>query len=267
MVRSMKLFNLVNDIMIRSGNMDMLKASRVWIAAGLLLLTGCASTDVTSLQAYRGERLPRPGKIVVYDFATTPADLPPGLPYEAAAIGITSAARTNPPTPAEVATVRKLGTLVAQELVKNLRAMGLPAVEGTAAAMPPASLQPDDIALAGYFATVDPGSEAKRLMIGFGSGAPELNTVIEGYQMTPQGTLLRLGGGTVDAGGTKVPGMLVPLAVVAANGNPIGLIVNGAIKVHGEESGSATIEGAAKRTADKIAEQMRPTIERQGWTA
>ena len=59
----------------------------------------------------------------------------------------------------------------------------------------------------------------------------------------------------------------IPLAVVAANGNPIGLIVNGAIKVHGEESGSATIEGAAKRTADKIAEQMRPTIERQGWTA
>ena len=31
-------------------------------------------------------------------------------------------------------------------------------------------------------------------------------------------------------------------------------------------SGSATIEGAAKRTADKIAEEMRPTIEHQGWT-
>jgi hypothetical protein len=59
--------------------------------------------------------------------------------------------------------------------------------------------------------------------------------------------------------------MLVPLAVIAADGTPIGLLVNGAIKVHGETSGSATIEGAAKRTADKIAEEMRPTIERQGW--
>jgi hypothetical protein len=59
--------------------------------------------------------------------------------------------------------------------------------------------------------------------------------------------------------------MLVPLAVVAANGTPIGLVVNGTIKAHGESSGSATIEGAAKRTAAKIAEEIKPTIERQGW--
>jgi hypothetical protein len=38
------------------------------------------------------------------------------------------------------------------------------------------------------------------------------------------------------------------------------------MKARGEVTGSATIEGAAKRTADKIMEQMRPTIERQGWT-
>ena len=102
-------------------------------------------------------------------------------------------------------------------------------------------------------------------MVGFGSGAAELKTVIEGFQMTPQG-LRRLGVGSLAAGGTKVPGMLVPIAVVAANGNPIGLIVNGAIKAHGEASGSATIAGAAKRTADEIAKQMQSTIERQGWT-
>src|SRR3954469_5796328 len=170
---------------------------RIAAAAALLLLAGCASTSVTSRQAYQGERLPRPGQIVVYDFAATPADLPPGLPSEAAALGATSAAITNPPTPEEFATVRKLGSLVAKELANDLRAMGLPAVQGTAAATPPASLSPDDIALAGYFATVAAGSEAERLMVGFGSGAPELNIAVEGVQMTPQGTLRRLGGGTV----------------------------------------------------------------------
>src|SRR3954447_15375677 len=239
---------------------------RIAAAAALLLLAGCASTSVTSRQAYQGDQLPRPGQIVVYDFAATLADLPPGLPSEAAAMGAAPAATASPPTPEELAPVRQLGAQVAKELVKHLRAMGLPAVEGDAATTPPASLRPDDVALAGYFATVDQGSAEKRLLIGFGSGAPELNTVVEGYRMTPQGTLRRLGGGTVDAGGNKVPGMLVPLAVVAANGTPIGLVVNGAIKARGEMSGSATIEGAAKRTADKIAEEMRPTIERQGWT-
>ena len=142
--------------------------------------------------------------------------------------------------------------------------MGLPAVASDAAAMPPSSLRADDVALAGYFATVDPGSAAKCLAIGFGSGAAELNTVVEGYQMTLQGTLRRLGGGVIDASGNKVPCMLVPLAVVAADGTPIGLVVNGTIKACGESSGSATIKGAAKRTAAEIAAEIKPTIERQG---
>jgi hypothetical protein len=95
------------------------------------------------------------------------------------------------------------------------------------------------------------------------SAATELKTVVEGFQMTPQG-LRRLGGGEVAAGGGKVPGALVPLAVAAARGNPIGLIVS-AVKVHGETSGSATIQGAAKRSADEISAQRRPAMERQGW--
>jgi hypothetical protein len=67
------------------------------------------------------------------------------------------------------------------------------------------------------------------------------------------------------SGGGNVPGMLVPLAVSAGSGNPVGLSVGGTVKAHGEMTGSGTIEGAAKETADKIMEQMRPIIERQGW--
>src|SRR3954454_18844169 len=123
---------------------------RIAAAAALLLLAGCASTSVTSRQAYQGDQLPRPGQIVVYGFAATPADLPPDLPSEAATMGAAPAATANPPTPEEVATVRQLGSQVAKELVKNLRAMGLPAVVGDAATTPPTSLRPGDVALAGY---------------------------------------------------------------------------------------------------------------------
>jgi len=59
--------------------------------------------------------------------------------------------------------------------------------------------------------------------------------------------------------------MLVPIAVVAATANPIGLIVGGAVKLYGAKSGSDTIEGSAKRTADAIAKELREAFEKQGW--
>jgi hypothetical protein len=37
------------------------------------------------------------------------------------------------------------------------------------------------------------------------------------------------------------------------------------MKVHGEASGSSTIEGRAKPTADEIAAQLKVAAEKQGW--
>jgi len=82
--------------------------------------------------------------------------------------------------------------------------------------------------------------------------------------MTDKG-LRRLGEGTVDAGTGKAPGVAAPLVVAAATGNPLGLIVSSAVKAEGQVSGRTTIEGAAKQTADEIAEQLRGALQRQGW--
>ena len=185
----------------------------------------------------------------------TPADLPAGSPLAAQA-----APASATPTATEAELGRQLGAQVAEALVTDLRGMGLPAVRAVGQPAPAVN----DIVLHGYFLSVDPGNPTQRVMIGFGAGAAGLKTAVEGYQMTSAG-LRRLGGGEVASGGGKVPGVLVPLAVLAGSGNPIGLIVGGTVKARGELTGSATIEGAARATADKIMEQMRPTIERQGW--
>ena len=42
----------------------------------LVALAGCASTKVTESESYDGERLARPDRIIVHDFAATPADIP-----------------------------------------------------------------------------------------------------------------------------------------------------------------------------------------------
>jgi len=82
--------------------------------------------------------------------------------------------------------------------------------------------------------------------------------------MTNNGPRL-LGSGKLDSAGGKTPGLIVPLAVLAATANPIGLIVIGGMKVAGEVSGRSKVEGSAKRTADEIAEQLEIKFKEQGW--
>lgn len=222
-----------------------------WVAA--LIVAGCASSKVTDYRPYEG-KIARPDRIIVYDFAAAPSELPPQVAI--AGEGVT----TPPLTPAQLAVGRKLGEAVASELVADLQNMGLPAVRAAGQPAP----QPGDGLIAGYFVTVDPGNATERVVLGFGAGAAELKTVAKGYLMTEKG-LRALGSGQVDAGSGKMPGGAVPLVVTAATANPIGLVVGGAAKAYGELSGSETIEGAADRTAREIAEKIRINAERQGW--
>jgi hypothetical protein len=221
----------------------------------LAAAVGCASSEVTERQSYIGdEKLSRPNRIIVYDFAATPADVPADSALAGQSVG-----HSTPQTPEEIETGRELGAQVAKELVGEIHAMGLPAVR--AAGQPAPGI--GDLVIRGYFVSIREGSAGKRLLVGFGSGANELRTVVEGYQMTSHG-LRPLGMRETEAGGGEMPGMLVPVAVLAATGSPVGLIVGGAAKLKGE-TGSETIEGAAKRTAKEIGQELQIAFERQGW--
>ena len=83
-------------------------------------------------------------------------------------------------------------------------------------------------------------------------------------QMTPQG-LRRLGSREFDSESGRMPGLFAPVAVMAATGNPIGLIVGGGANVAGEATGKETLEGAAKRTAAEAGKEFRAIFQRQGW--
>ena len=48
-------------------------------------------------------------------------------------------------------------------------------------------------------------------------------------------------------------------------GSPVGLIVSGGMKVYGEASGSAKIEGRAKATAKEIADVLKKRFQEEGW--
>ena len=221
----------------------------------LVMVAGCASTEVTERHEYKGGKLPLPAHIWVYDFAATPADIPAG-----SALAGQPVEHPTPQTPEQIATGRQVGEQIAAALVEEIRGMGLPAKRASSGTTP----EINDLVLRGYLLSVDVGDATKRVAVGFGSGGSELTVTAEGFLMTAQG-LRKLGSGTGHSGGGKTPGGAVGVAALIVTGNPVGLIVGGGAKAYGEYSGSAKIEGRAKATAKLIAETLKPKFQEQGW--
>jgi hypothetical protein len=221
----------------------------------LVVAAGCASTEVRNRQEYTGGKMPRPHHIWVYDFAATPAEVPAG-----SALTGHHVEHATPQTAEQIAAGHQAGAEIATQLVEEIQGMGLLARKASSVTQP----EINDLVIRGYLLSIDEGSATKRVAIGFGSGASQLTTAVEGFQMTAQG-LRKLGSGTVDSGGGKTPGAALGVVALIATANPAGLIVGGGVKAYGEYSGSAKIEGRAKATAKEIADQLKPKFKQQGW--
>ena len=161
------------------------------------VLVGCASSDITQRQSYAAqERIPRPGRIIVYDISATPSDVP-----ATAAITGSYSQRQSPQTAREIQVGRQLGAQVAANLVRKILDMGMPAERAGHGSAP----QMGNVLITGQFISIEEGSRAKRVFIGFGKGSGELRTHIEGYLVTPEGHRL-LGSRQVATSGGKKPG-------------------------------------------------------------
>jgi hypothetical protein len=229
-------------------------AAMVACVFALIMISGCASTKVVDREQLVTGPLPRPGNIWVYDFAATASEVPANSALAGEDLD------TTPQTPEQIAAGMKLGNQIATELVAQINAMGMPAQEASMQTQP----QINDIVIRGYLLSVKQGSTAERVVIGFGAGASSLSTMVEGFQMTPDG-LRKLGFGTVDAGGNKSPGMVLGVATFLATKNPAGLIINAGVQTYGEASGNDEVTGRAKATAKQIAAVLKRRFTDQGW--
>jgi Domain of unknown function (DUF4410) len=223
----------------------------------LVVLAGCASTSVTNQTPMVAGNVSRPNMIWVYPFVANSSDVPAD-----SSLNSQLSAPNTPMTTEEEQTGRELGEQIATQLVSDINAMGLPATLASSGSRP----QVGDGVIRGYLVSVHRGGTVKRFMIGFGAGASELDTVVEGFEVTPQGWR-KLGAGTLSSSGNKTPGMVVPAAVAIATGSPVGVIVMGGLKVYGEASGRNKLEGRAKATADEIAAQLRTRFQARGWVS
>ena len=235
----------------------MRKSIMAGVGLGLLalLVAGCSSTQVVRRESRVTGLLPRPSQILVVDFIATAADVPAD-----SAIAREFEVADVPQTPEEIQAGRELGAELAETLAAKIRDLGLPALR----ARPASKARVNDLVIRGFLVSVEEGSAAKRVGIGFGAGASELHTVVEGYQVTANG-LRKLGSGKVESGGAKTPGAALGAATLVATANPVGLIVSTGLKVHGERSGQSKLEGRAEATAKEIAATFRERFREQGW--
>ena len=217
------------------------------LAACLLaisLAAGCAQTNVSNRESTStSEVILKPARVIVYDFASTPAAVPPD-----SAIAGLYRQRTTPQTPEEISLGRRLGARVSAHLV---------------AATGPVP-HPGDAVIRGEFVSIDKGNRTKRMLIGFGAGAARLETLVEGYVVTTTG-LVPLGSAQIETAGGKMPGMLVPIGAGAAAGRAAtSAAISGAGNVL-QELGPEGLDGAATRTAKEIAKLIVKSYKERGW--
>lgn len=214
---------------------------------------GCAKTEVTNREQLVTEKLPKPANIWVYDFAASPRDVPADSEFA-------GKYESSPQTDEQIATGKKLGNLIAVDLVKRINAMGMSAKHATSTSKP----QVNDLVLRGYLLSSEEGKTGRRVIVGLGAGNTNLQVAAEGFQMTPTG-LRKLGYGQAEATGGKTPGVGVGAASYAITGSPIGLIVTGGMKLYGEASGKGKVEGRADQISKEIAERLKKRFQEQGW--
>ena len=223
----------------------------------ILWATGCASTKTTERAVFVHERLPQPRHIWVYDFAAKAAAVPAD-----SALARQFTVESMPQTAKQIALGERLGADIAADLVRRMQKMGLPARRAAGGE----TMDVNDLVIRGYLVSIKEGNAPERIVIGFGAGRSALRTIVEGFQMTPEG-LRELSLQTVRAGGGKTPGTGASVPGFLVTGTPAGLIVSGGIRVFGEATGHSTLKGRARATAREISAEFKKLFQREGWIA
>ena len=144
----------------------------------LLVTVACGPASVQRVSGPSGA-LPRPDRILVYDFAVTPDEvrLDSGLSTQ---LGQLFGGGQNPGTSR---TAEEMANAVANALVKELNQYGLPAERALSAPSAGGRL----LMIKGQFVSIDEGNRTERVLIGLGAGRTGVQASVQVYEITPEG--------------------------------------------------------------------------------
>jgi hypothetical protein len=221
---------------------------------------GCAKTVVQPKYEQRtAAPALRPGRVFVYDFSVTAADVTEnqglfqGL-YNSALSATTENQR-------ELTIGRDVQNQMAEELVAGIRDLGLPAQRATNGT----PLPPDAIAVTGLFLNVDEGNRLQRTVIGFGAGGSAVDAQVEVY--APSGSrITKLLEFNTHADSGKMPGAAVTAGVgAAASGGMTAGAAAANVGTSAVKGYRSQVEQMAGRSADQAVAYLSQYFARQGW--
>src|ERR1700730_6405722 len=237
-------------------------ASWIAVVAFALMVAACAPTKVRSVSSYRGdESLPRPDRVLVYDFAISPeqVSLNRGL-FARLGRDVTSASTTE----AELQIGREVADGFSTELVKRIQRLGLPAERAAADQVVP----PGTLAITGQFLSIDEGNRMRRTVIGFGAGQSEVNARAQVALQPAHGPLLAEEFET-KAESARTPGVGPMVGTGIAVRGAAGVASSAAVSggVHALTEHRTEVEADARRIADELGKQLGKFFARHGWIA
>jgi hypothetical protein len=242
---------------------EMKNVNRILRLVALMALVvgawGCAQTVVKPQyeQPLAGPVL-RPGRVYVYDFSVSAADVTENQGFFAAVRNSLSDSTENE---RELTIAREVQTRMTEELVAGIRDLGLPAQRAPRGT----SLPPDVIAVAGLFLNVDEGNRLQRTVLGLGAGQSTVDTKVEVYAPGSSG-LTKLLEFTTHADSGKSPGALITGgAGAAASGGMTAGVAAANAGVSAVKGYRSQVEQMTSRSADQAVAYLSQYFAKQGW--
>ena len=223
-------------------------------AAAMLLSSGAhaqgplaAKINVTPISVYTGSTpLPKPTKILVYDFAVNPDDVQVDKLQSMRPRHLI----TGDKKPDAVAA--SAGKKFSQELVKDLEKTGIP-VERVAIDKPAADNQ---MMVQGSFTSLKEGHKAERDTIGMGTGNADVETTVDVHVKSGADMVL-ISQFSTDSKPAANVGSAVPVAVGL---NPAAVVTKSTVMDR-----KKTLNAYAAKTADATAKEILKSMAAQGW--
>jgi len=217
---------------------------------------GCARARVQRVQNDPSQVLPRPPRVLVFDFATGAADVQVDTSVGRRAARALRLSADQSDLLGEV-----MADTLAMRLVADIEALGLRAERARGAA-PPAL---NDLVIEGQFVRIDEGSTTRRFVIGFGVGGTELRTQVQIFQVTAGGwrSIKQL---ETTATSSRMPGAGVFVAAVpAVAGTAVATSAIVSSSVGMVREFRTSLEADAGRTSEQIAKQVSQLSTAQRW--
>lgn len=225
--------------------------NRLAVSCAVLAVAGC--TTVKTVDEYKGP-LPRPDRVLVYDFAVSPDEVKLDRGLSARAY---QALKGTPRTQQELAAGHAVAKEVSEKLIAAIRKMGLNAQRASGI-----EASGNDLVVTGQFISIDEGNRTERVVIGLGLGRSDVKTEV---QLVQAGRVVEQL--VVDAKSGRKPGMAETMGVGAATGDLAVAAVAGTGLAAGSEAFGANVEADARRTSSKLAPVLGKFFVYHGWIA